>query len=45
MTDHEHDLNGESRLTRRESLIRFAGAAALVGGAGAWRLASADAAA
>jgi protocatechuate 3,4-dioxygenase beta subunit len=44
MTNHEHDLNEASRLTRRESLIRFAGAAALVGGAGAWRLASADAA-
>jgi protocatechuate 3,4-dioxygenase beta subunit len=38
MTEHE------TGLTRRESLLRFAGAAAIVGTAGAWRLASAEAA-
>jgi protocatechuate 3,4-dioxygenase beta subunit len=44
MTDLEH-TDEEARLTRRQSLLRLAGAAAVVGGAGgAWRLATADAA-
>ena len=38
MTEHE------TGLTRRESLLRFAGAAALVGTGGAWKLAIAEAA-
>lgn len=38
MTEHE------TGLTRRESLLRFAGAAAVVGAGGAWRLATAEAA-
>ena len=43
MTDLEH-IDEDSRLTRRQSLLRLAGAAAVVGGAGgAWRLATADA--
>jgi protocatechuate 3,4-dioxygenase beta subunit len=44
MTDLEH-IDEQTRLTRRQSLIRLAGAAAVVGGAGsALRLATADAA-
>ncbi len=43
MTDLEH-IDEDARLTRRQSLLRLAGAAAVVGGAGgAWRLATADA--
>ena len=42
MTDLEH-IDEETRLTRRQSLLRLAGAAAVVGGAGgAWKLATAD---
>jgi protocatechuate 3,4-dioxygenase beta subunit len=44
MTDLEH-VDEETGLTRRQSLLRLAGAAAVVGGAGgAWKLATADAA-
>ena len=44
MTPHETDLIENERLTRRGSLLRLAGLAAAVGGAGARRLDSANAA-
>jgi protocatechuate 3,4-dioxygenase beta subunit len=43
MTQHENDHTERERLTRRRSLLRFAGLAAVAGGGAAWRLDSADA--
>lgn len=44
MTPSENDPIGEQRITRRDSLLRFAGLAAAVGGGAAWKLDDASAA-
>ncbi len=43
MTQHENDHTERERLTRRRSLLRFAGLAAVAGGGAAWHLEAAGA--